>query len=512
MPSSPPLLSRRHALRLTAWGAAAVAAPWARASTAPAPHADTWRVLSRLGYGPTPALVDQVQQAGGPRAWALAAIDRAQAASQQPITLGGLPGDFDAPLPEIFERVAQERAARRARQDSASPQPAPAMATAPPQPAPGMPAADANDPLRYSARMLRQACTWRLAASSRPELENPLLARMSEFWFNHLNVSAGKGPVRPFAGHYLVHAIRPHALGRFDQLLLASAQHPAMLFYLDQVQSVAEGTMQGTRRRGLNENYAREVMELHTLGVGSGYTQADVHELARVLTGWTVAPRAASGFRFAPRGHDTGAKTVLGHRFGAGGATDPRGGEAEGQAALRMLAAHPATARRVALRLAQWFVADAPPAPLVDALARRFQDSGGDTLELLRTLVQHEAFWDPAHTLFKTPFDYAASALAASDGPQDEREVNQTLNLLAGAGQPLLRWPTPDGYKTDRATWLAPEALTRRADYALALARREPAVDFLGAFAQPATLRHIDAQAPRLRAGLLLASPDFMMK
>ncbi|MEZ5607423.1 MAG: DUF1800 domain-containing protein [Burkholderiaceae bacterium] len=512
MPALSPPLSRRHVLRLAAWGATAVAAPWAGASTAPAAPADTWRVLSRLGYGPTPALIDQVQQAGGPRAWALAAIDRAWAASRQPMALGDVPGGFDAPLPEIFAHAAEERAARRARRDTAG-SPSPSMTINGPAPPPAdLPAPDANDPLRYSARMLRQACTWRLAASSRPEIENPLLARLSEFWFNHFNVSASKGPVRPFAGHYLAQAMRPHALGHFEQILLASAQHPAMLFYLDQVQSVAEGTMQGARRRGLNENYAREVMELHTLGVGSGYTQTDVHELARVLTGWTVAPRGASGFRFAPRLHDHGMKTVLGRRFGAGGASDPRGGEAEGRAALRMLAAHPATARRVALRLAQWFVADTPPAALVETLAQRFQSSGGDTRELLRTLVQHAAFWDPAQRLFKTPYDYAASALTASGGPQDEREVNQTLALLAGAGQPLLRWPTPDGYKTDRATWLAPEALTHRADYALLLARRDPPVDFLAAFAQPATRRHIDAQPPRLRAGLLLASPDFMMK
>ena len=154
-----------------------------------------------------------------------------------------------------------------------------------------LPAAMADDPIRYSARMVRQAQDWRITSGCRPDVEPPLLARLSEFWFNHLNVSADKGSVRPFAGHYLVHAIRAHAFGPFDQLLLASARHPAMLYYLDQAQSVAEGTMQGTQRRGLNENYARELMELHTLGVGSGYTQGDVRELARVLTGWTVAPR-----------------------------------------------------------------------------------------------------------------------------------------------------------------------------------------------------------------------------
>lgn len=518
-----PSLTRRRALQLAAAGAAATCAPWARASNPPADAAATWRALSRLGYGPTPALLAQVQQAGGAQAWARAAIDAALAASQTPIQLGGLPGDFDAPLPDIFERYADERKAQRERREARTAMAAPNMAAMPATPAPTMtspaPAAPpapapsamlATEPIRYSAAVARQSAAWKLLAASRPDLEHPLLARMSEFWFNHLNVSADKGTVRPFAGHYQAQAIRSHALGRFEHLLLASARHPAMLYYLDQVQSVAEGTMQGNQRRGLNENYARELMELHTLGVNGGYSQNDVRELARVLTGWTVGPRQPDGFRFAPRGHDTGVKTVLGQRFG--GNLDARAGEAEGVAAIRMLAAHPATARRIALRLAQWFVADEPPPALVDELARSFQTSGGDTRALLRTLVGSSAFWDPAHTLFKTPYDYASSALAAAGGPQDEREINQTLGLLQNAGQGVLRWPTPDGYKTDRATWLAPEALTHRADYALNLARRKPALDFLDPFMQPATLRQIDAQAPALRAGLLLASREFMSK
>lgn len=494
-----PLLSRRQALLATA-GAAVVDAPWARAQADTDDHAATWRVLSRLGYGPTPALIAQVREAGGPLAWALREIDLAFAASQRAVRLDGLPGDFDAPLPVIFEHVAEERAARRERRDAQA-SAATAMAN---------PASRDTGPVRYSARIAREAAAWRLTACSRPELESPLLARMTEFWFNHLNVSADKGTVRPFVGHYAVHAVRAHALGRFGDLLLASARHPAMLLYLDQARSVADGTMQGNQRRGLNENYARELMELHTLGVNGGYSQQDVRELARVLTGWTVGPRQEDGFRFAPRGHDIGTKTVLGQPFG--GAVDARAGEAEGVAAIRMLAAHSATARRIALRLAQWFVADQPPATLVGHLAQSLESSGGDTRAVLRTLVRSPAFLDPANTLFKTPYDYACSTLAACAGPQGEREINQALTLLQGAGQGVLRWPTPDGYKVDRATWLAPEALTRRADWALQLARREPEVGFLADFAQPATRRHIDAQPTPMRAALLLASRDFMVK
>lgn len=485
---------KRRALLLAAAGAT-TGHPWARAagtSTVPQ-QAAVWRALSRLGYGPTPALMAQLQQAGGARAWALHAIDEAWTASQQAVRFAGLPSGFDAPLPEIFQRRAEEQMARR--QVKAQENPGPAME---------------EDAAHYSARMARQAAIWRLAACSRPELEHPLLARMTEFWFNHLNVSAGKGPVRPFVGHYLVHAIRAHALGRFDALLLASARHPAMLHYLDQAQSVAEGTLQDGRPRGLNENYARELMELHTLGVDSGYTQQDVRELARVLTGWTVGPRAPDGFRFAPRLHDRGIKTVLGRHFG--GSPDPRAGEAEGTAAIALLAAQAATARRITLRLAQWFVADAPPPALLDQLARAFLSSGGDTRAVLRALVQSQAFWDAGNTLFKTPFDFACSALAATGGLQDERQALQTLRMLQNAGQAVLQWPTPDGYKVNRATWLAPEALTRRADYALALARDTPAVDFLADFMTPDTRQHIDAQPAKLRTGLLLAGPEFMSK
>lgn len=490
-----PPTARRRAMALLLAALAACGAIAARADNTPAEAAATYRALSRLGYGPTPALIEQVQRAGGARAWALREIDAARAASAQPVRLGGVAPDFNAPLPEIFERYRDEREQRRERAAAKADAASAVLPTEAPQ--------------RYSAGVARDAAAWRLMSCSRPDVEQPLLARMTEFWFNHLNVSADKGRVKPFVGHYVVNAIRPHALGKFDQLLLASARHPAMLYYLDQAQSVADGTLQGERRRGLNENYARELMELHTLGASGGYTQADVRALARVLTGWTVAPQQPDGFRFAARLHDGAAKTVLGRPFSS---ADPRAAEAEGVAAIRMLSQQPATARRIALRLAQWFVADQPPPALVEQLAQSFEASGGDIAAVMRTLVQSTAFWDPANKLFKTPYDHACSTLAALGGPQDERDVQRTLATLQAAGQGVQRWATPDGYKTNAATWLAPEALTRRADYAMQLARRAPDVTFLTRFVQPATLQRIDAQAPGLRAGLLLASPDFMAK
>jgi uncharacterized protein (DUF1800 family) len=243
---------------------------------------------------------------------------------------------------------------------------------------------------------------------------------------------------------------------------------------------VAPGSRGGQgSTRGLNENYARELMELHTLGVDGGYSQADVRALARVLTGWTVDPSASDGFRFVQRLHDTGDKQVLGKRFPDGLFG---GGEREGEQAIRMLARQPQTARRISLRLAQFFVADTPPPALVQQLSQTFLATQGDMRAVMRTLLESDAFWASENHLFKTPMDFACSALAAvdsaapSDAP-DRRHLVLTMGFLAGAGQPLHGWQTPDGYKFDAATWMAPEALTRRADYALAIARNHPFVD-----------------------------------
>jgi uncharacterized protein (DUF1800 family) len=311
-------------------------------------------------------------------------------------------------------------------------------------------------------------------------------------------------------GHYLINVARAHALGRFEDLLLAGARHPAMLHYLDQAQSVANGTRGASgNTRGLNENYARELMELHTLGVDGGYSQTDVRELARVLTGWTVGPNNSDGFRFVLRAHDTGSKTVMGHRY-------PDGlfgqGEAEGEQAIRMLARHPSTARRLSLRLAKFFVADQPSAELVKRLSQSFVQNQGDIRAWLQTLLQSPEFWDPANRLFKTPMDFACSTLTATEGAQDRRNLLLSIGFLNNAGQPLHGWQTPDGYPTDAATWLAPEALTRRADYALALGKQSADLDFLLPFLGAATRATVAQQKPGQRNGLMLASPEFMYK
>lgn len=462
----------------------------AQADTSPANLSAAWRATSRLGYGPTAATAQAAQT--DPKTWALQQIDAAYTASQSAPIIPAEIARFNEPINDITRDFRAERQARRtAREQSATPT---ANAANPANPA--VMVARATDAEGFSREMQQGAAAWRLMSCSDPSMENPLLARMTEFWFNHLNVFVGKGAVRPFVGHYAVNVIRAHALGRFEDLLLASARHPAMLFYLDQAQSNV---------RGINENYARELMELHTLGVDAGYTQNDVRELARILTGWTVGLPQGEGFRFAERLHDNGDKTLLGRPFRANGVR-------EGEDAIRMLARQPATAKRIARRLATTFVSDKPPQALVDRLSNTFISTQGDIRAVMRTLVNSPEFWRADNTLFKTPMDFACSALTAGGGIKDKRELQLTLGFLAQAGQPLHGWQTPDGYKTDAATWLAPEALTRRADYAMTLGNRISEPTYLQAFLSDASRGRIAQEPPALRTGLTLASPDFMNK
>ncbi|MDE2417378.1 MAG: DUF1800 domain-containing protein [Burkholderiales bacterium] len=518
MPSTnqhPTSLQRRHTLQsLAAWGGTVLLpGAWAQTSAGPTvmPGTDAqWRAISRVGYGPTPNLVRAVQGASSPKDWALQHIDAAYVASQSAPRMAPDLADINAPLPQIFAGARHEREVRAAIKAGAVPGEPPDNRR--------MDFSGPPDPLYFNRSMVQKAAAWRLLSASQPDEENPLLARMTEFWFNHLNIYAGKGAVRPFTGHYVINVARAHALGKFEDLLLASAHHPAMLLYLDQAQSVAPGLRGGQgNTRGLNENYARELMELHTLGVQGGYSQADVRDLARVLTGWTVDPRDAGGFRFATRLHDTGDKRVMGRRY-------PDGlfgtGEREGEQAIRWLARQPQTAQRISLRLAQFFVSDTPPPAVVTRLSQTFLASQGDMRAVLRTLFESPEFWQPENRLFKTPMDFACSALAAVQGAErsaqhadtDRRHLVLTAGFLAQAGQPIHGWQTPDGYKTDAATWLAPEALTRRADYALALARQAGDMDFLQPYLSETTRATIAQEKPALRAGLMLASPDFMRK
>jgi uncharacterized protein (DUF1800 family) len=465
--------------------------------------AAVWRATSRLGYGPTPVLV----QAAMPnaKAWSLAQLGEAKQASQRPAQLPAGLQMLAATQAQVSMKYHQENEARRLGQEKAraSSPPAEMMAGAGASSTnqAANPPSMADDAENFSRDMVQAATNWRLAACSNPAVENPLLARMTEFWFNHFNVFNGKGPVRPYLGNYLLTAIRPHALGKFENLLLATAQHPAMLLYLDQAQSNV---------RGLNENYARELMELHTLGVHGGYTQADVRELARMLTGWSVEVRGGQGFIFRPRAHEEGSKSIMGRTFS-------ESGQDQGVAAIQFLAQHPATAQRISERLATFFVADKPSKALVDKLAASFTRSGGDIEVVMRTLIESPEFWEAGNTLFKTPMDYACSSLAAAgvvkDPENDKQNLRQAMGFLAQTGQPVNGWQTPDGYKTDAATWLAPEALTRRADFAFGMAPRIDEPMYLHQFYRNTTRERIAKEtASNVRTGLLLAAPEFMSK
>jgi uncharacterized protein (DUF1800 family) len=319
---------------------------------------------------------------------------------------------------------------------------------------------------------------------------------LADFWFNHFNVDARKGRDRFLLTAYERDAIRPHVLGKFRDLLGATAKSPAMLFYLDNWMSAdpngphresrPSAAMPGrfgrralvpppprtppadtqNKKKGLNENYARELMELHTLGVDGGYTQKDVTEVARAFTGWTIEnPRQGGGFTFNRRLHDPGEKVVLGHVIKAGG------DESDGEQVLDILAREPATARFIATKLVRHFVSDAPPPALVDRAAKRFHDTGGDLREVLRTILTSPEFASPDayDAKVKSPLEFVASALrAAGSGSIDAKPIVRQLQQM---GMPLYMCQPPTGYKDTADAWVNTGALVNRINFALQLSR-----------------------------------------
>jgi uncharacterized protein (DUF1800 family) len=330
--------------------------------------------------------------------------------------------------------------------------------------------------------------------------ERQLNEVMVDFWMNHFNVFAGKGIDRFLLTSYERDVIRPHIWGRFEDLLMATAKSPAMLFYLDNARS---------QKRGVNENYAREIMELHTLGVDGGYTQKDVTELARALTGWSLA--RPNGFVFRRALHDRGAKAVLGVKLQA------NGGIEEGERMIRFLAAHPSTARHIAWKLCQRLVADDPPKSLVDRVARRFTETRGDLRETVKAVITSAEFNDPKYygAKTKTPFEYAISAIRAVGGTiHNPLPLMRTLQKM---GQPLYFAQPPTGYSDSAEDWSSSGALVERINFATALAsNRLPGVRArdlsLADVALSAETRKTIAsqtQEPAAVAGLILGSPEF---
>ncbi len=299
--------------------------------------------------------------------------------------------------------------------------------------------------------------------------ERQLQEVMTDFWFNHFNVFLNKQQDGYYIASYERDAIRAHALGKFRDLLLATAQHPAMLLYLDNWQSIGPGSVAGQftrargKPRGLNENYGRELMELHTVGVTGGYSQADVTALAKILTGWTVDhPEEGGGFVFEPRRHEPGAKQWFGQ-------TIHESGMAEGVKVLSWLAAQPQTAHFISYKLAQRFVADEPPPALVDRMAKSYLASDGDIKQVLRTMVRSPEFWQRAYyrNKVKTPLEFVASAFRATD--TDPANPGIVVALLGRMGEPLYGMQPPTGYPMTADHWMNSAALIDRLNFSLAI-------------------------------------------
>ncbi|MBA3891773.1 MAG: DUF1800 domain-containing protein [Gemmatimonadaceae bacterium] len=471
------------------------------------------RALNRFGLGARPGERGRVPDA---QAWLRSQLD-------------GGPPDLEAPPASTHQAISQAlRAFREAGQGDEA-----------------------------KRREARQRLTQIAAADARATLlarigtDRPFVERLVAFWSNHLCIASGaKVLVVPLAGAYERDAIRPHVLGRFEDMVMASARHPAMLVYLDNFQSIGPGSTgaragRGNNRRGLNENYARELLELHTLGVDGGYTQQDVQELSKLLTGWTVdglggpgmpaqpamqmpgrgrggrgrgmapqRPVAASGdigFVFRPVLHEPGSKTILGARYSEG--------VTEGEKAIRALCRHESTARFVATKLVTHFVADEPPPAAVDRLAGVFRKTDGDLRAVSAALIDLPEAWDAGARKFRTPQDWLVAVFRAFNSPEVPDTVAPMLRQLR---QPLWSPQSPKGFGDGTSEWADPDSLLNRAELArtfarrLAQARRDPrllldVVDVAPGDPLRAVLADTSIQ-PAERIALAFAGPVFQWR
>lgn len=460
---------------------------------------------NRFGLGARPGDLDR---ADDPRALLLRQLDGDAGAS----AFAALPPST-VYLHEEARALADAREARRAAAaNTSAADAAPAMADAP------MKRPAGRGVLR---ERLRDELDARYArATGTPD---GFAERLVRFWSNHFAVSIDKRTALLYAAPMEREAIRPHAFGRFADLLLAVERHPAMLRYLDNVRSIGDDSKlarraAGRRTLGLNENLAREILELHTLGVDGGYAQADVTELARAITGWsTPAPREVvdappdAAFRFRAAAHADGARTVLGRHY-----TDD--GEAQGIAILRDLAVHPATARHVSTKLVRHFVADDPPPALVDRMAAAWVRSGGDLSTVYRVLVESPEAWSMEARKFKSPDDYVVSALRSLGATLPVRRLQP---VLAQLGEPAFTPRSPAGFPDTAAAWSGSDALFKRIQAAQRLATLAPDVAgpldvaraALGARLDDATATAVRrAESARAGLALLFASPAFQWR
>src|SRR5437667_11824865 len=448
--------------------------------TALSPQDSAFHALNRLAYGPRPGDVPRVA-AGGVLRW----IDRQLSPdginddrlAQQERQFGILAydrGDLAAMYTEVRrERRERKRAAGETAEgsDSVGAQHAAPLPKQTPLPTPA-------DPMIPKSRRLAGEFA-DLAVVRAALSERQLYEIMVDFWTNHFNVYFAKGADRFLTPDYIEHTIRPRAIGRFEDLLIATAKSPAMLFYLDNWESVAPGASpplslsarrsggQGVRRmpKGINENYARELLELHTLGVDGGYTQQDVIDVARIFTGWSIErPQQGGDFEFHDWAHDRGEKLVLGVRFEGGHDMD------EGIRLLKLLANHPATMHHVSRKLCQRFVNDDPPDGCVDDAVAAWKRSSGDMGAVLRAIFHGPDFWAAANvrTKVKTPLEFVVSAARAVAAEPDTSP--RLAQVVARLGEPLYLHVAPDGYPEREAAWVNSGALLDRMNAAVALA------------------------------------------
>ncbi len=450
----------------------------AASAAPPAADRQILHALNRLTYGPRPGDVERVR-AVGLSAW----IDRQlrpgtidDSATERALAdlttlrmpIAELLREFPRPDPTLREKIASGEMTRQEMQERYPME---------------------KRPFRIAAEL--QAAKVIRAVTSERQLEEVMV----DFWFNHFNVFAGKGDVRWYVSAYEREAIRPHALGTFPDLVRATARHPAMLFYLDNWLSarsdfiVPAGPNRG-RKAGLNENYARELLELHTLGVDGGYTQRDVTEVARALTGWTIdRPQTNGRFVFRPLMHDEGEKVVVGHRIPAGG------GQGDGERVIEILTRHPSTARFVATKLVRRFVSDTPPPALIARVAATYTGTGGDIPAMLRVIFESREFYgeDAYRAKIKKPFEFVASAVRALGGSTDAEGGSALARASAEIGEPLYLAQPPTGYADRADVWVNAGALLARMNFALALASgRYP---------------HVTVELPALVAGTDPRSP-----
>ena len=475
---------------------------------------------NRFGLGARPG--DARSIGSDPKGWLAAQLERPAAAPP-----AGVPESARV-LAEVRELRAVRQAAARARASLANG----GDSATPPPPSAGID----EQAVRELGQFVRDRYVTQTTERHRLALETdaPFVERLVHFWSNHFAVSADKQPLAALAGLYEQEAIRPHVTGNFYDLLIAAERHPAMILYLDNQASIGPSSSAATfvrrnrgRELGLNENLAREILELHTLGVDGGYHQGDVAEFAKVLTGWSIggALREARGplarlaadsgkhgeFHFRAPLHEPGDKTILNKRYRERGVN-------EGEEVLRTLALHDSTARHLATKLARHFVADEPPPQLVERLAAAYRRNDGELLPVYRTLIESDESWRSPRAKFKTPSDFVLSAYRSLDFvPDDLRAITA---FLTQAGQRPYTPGSPAGWPDTAANWNGGDALLKRIEFAAAAGRRvgrrvEPltlAGEVLGEVGEHTKMSIRDAADRGQGFALLLASPEFQRR